>query len=721
MAAPVWTLSVDLQTKTATFTSGLADAAKGARGSFNEIKEGAAEMGASTGHSMTEARHSVMLLGEEFGVHLPRALTSFIASIGPIGEAMEAAFPFLAIVVGATLLLEHLSKLKAEGDKLTESQLNFGTTTANVLNGLNDKLLQAGIRADELNGNHLAALNKELQLIDRQSMNELVKSFDAVAKAADLTFAQIHSHWYTFGAGADGAKASLEHFKADYESLLAQGKDKEALELLDAKIAREQTILNLQKQATDSQSRPDQGHKGDYAKYEESTLALKKMGVGYTHDEITAQEMLVGVLRSQVDVTAAANALKTIDKSNAGQTTENKMSGDSDKAARDQAQAQRREAEATQKAWEENYRSAVSALQESERQKIGETEKGSAARLAAIDAAIKEENSKGLQETGFYKTLLADRVNVDREMRDEKKKLDAEAGKEEADHVLKMGQLGVAATRDNDTLLMSARRVTDQQRMAEAQKMEDAEFQLKAEANTKDIAALDKTGKDYENKLKQLQNKELELVRAHQNAVTQITNKATEERNARELAAQQHMDDAIARGLTQTLMRHESFAKMVTQLGDQMIAGMMETAIKSVLANDFTKESDAAAAARKAYNSMASIPYIGPALGAAAAASAFTMMMAFEDGGIVPGVGNGDTVPAMLTPGEAVLPKNLTEGLTNAARNGNLDGGGGDVHVHHHMTSHIHAIDGASVKGMLEKHADVFARHVDGHIRKLNR
>src|ERR1700692_3332063 len=127
MAQPVWVLSVDLQTKTATFTSGLADAAQGARTSFNDIKEGAREMGRETGYSMMEARHGVMLLGEEFGVHLPRALTSFISSIGPIGSAMSAAFPFLAIIVGATLLLEHLHKLKEEGEQLTQSQLRFGT------------------------------------------------------------------------------------------------------------------------------------------------------------------------------------------------------------------------------------------------------------------------------------------------------------------------------------------------------------------------------------------------------------------------------------------------------------------------------------------------------------------------------------------------------------------------------------------------------------------
>src|SRR6202050_2794446 len=127
MAQTVWTLSVDLQTKTATFQTGMAGAGKAARVSFIEIKSGASEMGRATGGSMMEARHGVMLLGEEFGVPLPRALTSFIASIGPVGAAMEAAFPFLAIAVGATLLIEHLVKLHEEGEKLTEDQVKFGT------------------------------------------------------------------------------------------------------------------------------------------------------------------------------------------------------------------------------------------------------------------------------------------------------------------------------------------------------------------------------------------------------------------------------------------------------------------------------------------------------------------------------------------------------------------------------------------------------------------
>src|ERR1700733_3465926 len=155
MAAPVWSLSVNLETKTATFQSGMADAARSARGAFSEIKQGADEMGRETSGSMMEARHGVMLLGEEFGIHLPRALSTFIASIGPIGAAMEAAFPFLAIAVGATLLIEALVKMHEEGEKLTQDQLVFATSVQSAFNQLEDKLLQAGIKADELRNDHL--------------------------------------------------------------------------------------------------------------------------------------------------------------------------------------------------------------------------------------------------------------------------------------------------------------------------------------------------------------------------------------------------------------------------------------------------------------------------------------------------------------------------------------------------------------------------------------
>src|ERR1039458_8084472 len=162
MGAPVWVLSVDLQAKTATFQSGMADAVRSARGTFGEMGSGSEQMGRRVGGSMTEARHGVMMLGEEFGIHLPRGLTTFIATLGPVGSAMEAAFPFLAIILGATLLLQHLEKLREAGIKLTEDQAKFKTAVNDAFNSMDEKILQAEKRTDELKGDHLGALKAEL-------------------------------------------------------------------------------------------------------------------------------------------------------------------------------------------------------------------------------------------------------------------------------------------------------------------------------------------------------------------------------------------------------------------------------------------------------------------------------------------------------------------------------------------------------------------------------
>ncbi len=714
MSQPVWSLSVDLQTKTATFQSGLSDAARSARNAFTDIKQGAEGMSDGVSYNMTEARHGVMLLGEEFGVKMPRALVSFISSLGPVSAAMEAAFPFLAIIVGATLLLEHLAKLREAGEKLTESQVTFGTAAANALNSLDEKLLTAGIKADELNNNHLGALHKQLELIDRQSMAELVQSFGVVSKAADIVFEQLKTSWYQFDSGSAGAKSSLEKFRAEYDSLLAQGKNTEATELLDQKIARERQILALQKEASTYRTYQDPGYKANV----EARIAVQKAGTTYDEKAIASQKILVQALEAQVQVQQRVNSLKGLEKTNAVQTTDNKIGADQDKAWRIQAEAQKQALDVEQKQWEENYKAAVSALQENEKAKIEATETGSQERLHAIDAAIKEEEAKGLQETGFYKGLLTTRVSLVRQMADEEDKLKAEAGKEAAEHALKMGELSVAAQRDKDQLTLSAMRNSEQQRLAFAVQSADAEYAAKKQALEKEGSSLDKSKGDYDNKLKALNDRELELAKAHANKIAQIKMQAEEATNARLLSAAKRRDDAIAGSLTSTIMRQQSFSKAMLSLGDQVAAGTIQNALKSILADDMTKPHDAAKAARKAFNAGMEFPFpvnlvMAPALGA----MAFASVMAFEKGGIVPGIGNQDNVHAMLTPGEAVLPKKMVENLSHATGNSKS----GDTHVHIHSSPTVHALDSEGMSRVLDKHSDTLAQHFNNHLRKMNR
>ena len=306
-------------------------------------------------------------------------------------------------------------------------------------------------------------------------------------------------------------------------------------------------------------------------------------------------------------------------------------------------------------------------------------------------------------------------------MAEEEKKLKEEAGREEASDIKKMGELAIAALRQAYALQDSARRVNDAQKAAEETTLANAEFNNQMQFYARELSALDKSGKDYNNKLKAIQDKEKQQIQQHENEIAAIKEKAEIASNARILSANQRFQDALASGLSQTIMGHQSFAKMMSSLGDQVVSGMLQNVIKSILMDDMTKEKDAAAAARKAFNIGMGMGPAGIVLGPVFGAAAFAAVMAFEGGGIVPGVGRGDTVPAMLTPGEGVVPKGVMEGLSNMSKFGGMQSGGSSTVVHVRPVYHVQTIDGNGMKAALEKHTDVLQRHFENTLRKMNR
>ena len=76
--------------------------------------------------------------------------------------------------------------------------------------------------------------------------------------------------------------------------------------------------------------------------------------------------------------------------------------------------------------------------------------------------------------------------------------------------------------------------------------------------------------------------------------------------------------------------------------------------------------------------------------------------LGFNEGGIVPGVGNSDSVHAILTPGETILPQAMTERLSSAS------GGGSQNHYHYSPTNNIKAWDSTDMKEELMKHKSEF-------------
>jgi hypothetical protein len=195
--------------------------------------------------------------------------------------------------------------------------------------------------------------------------------------------------------------------------------------------------------------------------------------------------------------------------------------------------------------------------------------------------------------------------------------------------------------------------------------------------------------------------------------------------------------DGMIRG-TQTLA--QAFSEIALQMLNvligslaQMLAQWITTHIimkifgqQTAVANATTQISAAASiAGANGVASWALAPWPidagAPAFGAAMAASARMFgALKFAKGGFVPGSGFGDTVPALLTPGEYVVPRQLAgfaaevvSGATTRGPVGRAAAVGGTVNVH----NHVNAVDRNSFSKMLRANR----RNMGREFRRLAR
>jgi hypothetical protein len=619
-----------------------------------------------------------------------------------------------------------------EAEKLTEAQARFLTATQNAFNALDDKLLQAGIKADELNKDHLGALKKQLELINRQSLDELVHSFGVVSKAADAVFAELKSHWYTFGIGADGAKHALTGFQTQYDSLLAQGRDTEATNLLKGTLTSAEQVEAALKRVREYDAQSGKIRNGTEAQanqYMADRITLNQAGLSGTEKELAAQDALVDSLRAQVTVEQKVAALKDQQQSNARRETGDVLNQEAFKRFKAEADAEKKGQEEADRLWEEEHKKALARHELEAREDIESTEHGTAGRLAAIDRGLKMEERYGLQETAFYRELSKERVRTLTEMDAEGRKLHEQAGMMAAQEDLKMGELELAAAREHAKLVNSTRRVSLQEQVAQETEFANREYALKKAAFAKEIDSLDKTGKDYENKLKALNNKQTELTKQHENEITRIKEQAEEARRQKILASSMQLFGQLNSELTSFVTSGEfhwgrfaqgaitSFLDMALQYGESklmMIAMDKIFGANKAAQNVAEAESNTGVAATEA---LASVPWpfnIAAAAETEAMGQGFTGQAAvgfLNAGGVVPGVGNEDTFPAMLTPGEHVADQELTNGLRNLVRNG---GGTTNHNVFRPQTT----ITSLGSSEHLEK---LVGRALDNHLRKMAR
>jgi hypothetical protein len=774
----VGALIVRLQAETAQFRSDMGKV----KSDLDDLKDKAAGAGGGVSSAFESAgghagglRNQIGLLDNAIrGAHAQAMAdlirryseTAIVMNLLPIA-ATGAAFVVMAglAVEGVRKIIEVMNGAREATEKTHAAQNQLAGTISSVGTDLRDKFLEAGIQADDLNGNHLAAVKKQLELIDNQSMKELEQTFETLAGVAGKTFDQLKAHWYEFGSGSDGARHSLETFQSQYEMMLKTGSDKGAAanKFLDDKLAREKSILGLQQQASNLESK--QGTYSDEAwantlAYTAANNKLKEMGVGFSAKEIQAEQDLVQILQAQVDARKQIEQTAGVKKHNVTQKADN--SGLEEEAAyqkivaegigqHEQAlirlQRTQKETEfAANKGGEDQTDGGQLAAQKAavEAEKNFDIAAAKAA-LAAKENSYQSDLKAAGQNAAKKKELNAQWVNEQRASADavvqitaEAKKqitaLDREAANQSAaaaraaaqqgyDDILRMA---ISAAQRREKLeeesaknLEALHRRTDAETLASQIQAVNNETNAEVSAYNQRIKNLDKYATDYEKKYKELQDKIKQLEQQGDDQVTRLKQEALQKQVLTVTQAENRMEEAIATDIAHSIVMNKSLAQAFRQTGEQMAEQAIKNVIMMELSGDKQKLIAAKLAYHQAFAAMAGVPP-APIWGYAAGAAAFAGVMSFETGGKIPGnaTGAAGAVPIIGHQGETVITKSLTDRAERAEA-----WGGNKAGANHNwsFSPTVHAMDAEGVDRVLTKHNNLFQRHVASTMRKMNR
>lgn len=264
---------------------------------------------------------------------------------------------------------------------------------------------------------------------------------------------------------------------------------------------------------------------------------------------------------------------------------------------------------------------------------------------------------------------------------------------------------------------MSLAQITELEEQFEAQR-----YAIKQKALANELTLVDPSTDPvaYEKKVEQIQ----QLAEQHAAAMQQINDKAAVDQTK----IWNGVFTEMGRGFDQTIA---NFLKGTTSIGQmirglfqdvastvintlaQMAAKNLEVMVQSMLMSKTAAMSqlkaNAAAAAGAAYNAVVGIPYVGPFLAPAAAALAYSGVLAF--GSDVASAEGGYDVPAGVNPmtqlhsKEMVLPQSVADPIRNMAAGG---GSGGETHVH------ISAVDAQSFVKWSQQNSGAFAAAMKG-------
>jgi hypothetical protein len=718
MSTIVGSLQVDVTTGQATLTF---DSAKKELDSLADKAEGSSQR---LDYSMRESRESIMLTGDALGIHLPAGITRAIAGIDGLGQALATAMPYVAVVAGIVLIVEALEKMHAAEEKTKIASENAGSAMTESLRGLDDKFLQAGIKADELAGNHFAALQKQIKLINNETLGDLEHEFEGLGKIADSVFDGLKSHWYTLGSGSQHATYNLNEYEAKYRQLLETKGEPAANAYLQEQIKYEQQILDLQEKVIAMKGKIDTDAKE--AEYQAIILQLKQAGSGATQKEHESQRKLVDTLNTQVTAQEKINATKTLDVSTA--------TGEDAK----------KEAEKKLASWEQNFKAAMKY-----KGAVAEANLEEAKRSGVDTSKATEREAESTKQWAEYLSKVAksshDVAEAQEKLNEAQatNKLDTQmAGYESQVEAIKSRvAMGIESERQGAAQLIAIYKQEENAKLSSmTQGIKDQEqaviaatSRLAQAEETGDVLAVNAAQISYDKELQAFQDMENKKVQA----ATLFQKKIADENNAmlsQSMQVFKEFETSFASSVGKTIVEGKNFGMEMRHVAIQFLENMISSNIKWLISSITTNQARVAsgqaadaeatasslghsavlrfdAAKTAAAKAMTTVPF---PLDLVVAPLVFAAALAFAEGGIVPGTGYGDSIPAMLTPGEAVLPKPMVEKLSASSEQSS----GPTIHMHYSPTNNVKAWDGSDVKDAMDQHRNEFMKQAQKEMRR---
>jgi hypothetical protein len=697
----VGALIVKLRAETAEFREDMGKV----KSELDGLKDKSGEAGGAVDGSMRESAGSVRLLTHELGIPLPRELSRLIAAIPGVGAAFAMMLPIIGIVAAIVVidkLIEHQKQVAEEAHKLALAQANFGTTAQEAFNKLDDKLLQAGIRADELRGDHLAALHKQLVLIDHQSMNELADQFRTLASAADKTLADITEHWYESKVGVTGVKDALENFESQYTQLLEKHKDKDAGDLLQGTLnsAIKMKELMEAQQGGHGSTQSDLDAQNAFVGLLQTEVELRKRNtaaVAAEKKEATdkaikdtlmdtterQKEYNAAVLKGMEDFVAFGRAQRAAYK---GSNNNEALSQTEDffKAVADtQKKAAQEELETATQSFADQAESAKASLD----QQKGAIANASELGLISRREAVQQQIALVQRESGIRLAALAQEVAAKRRAVQE----EIDADNRAAANVLganggnKADPTYIAFLNDAAVKMASLDAINN--KFAVDVKVATTNATTQVAGLNVQLAKLYPTWTQFFREM----NKDVPTLAQSINSTLQ--------------ASVTKFNDSFSQGLAKTLVEAKSMAAAMKQIGKEIVEDAISNFIRWKLMN---AEKAGAAEFSSALAQGTPMP-----IAIAEGGIAFAKALAFEQGGTIPGAG---AVPIIGHGGETVVTKALTDRV-----NASEGKGSSSKQVHAHVHIHATAMDAEGMERVLTKHSSVINKHVSHQLRKMNK